>query len=529
MRARNGLILALGLLGACDYRADLTGLEEPIPANAPVLSLSGDSVVIREGASIVGQLKQAGRVRIAALLLDEQKTVVWQSAVVETSGGQVEIPVTSLPASLVGRRLMMTVGIDFDGGRRVYASKDDKPAGTVAEAATLPAPVRAGRFVALGSAVTALAADAPEQRVFATRAGSGDVLAIDLDRGALGAPVVREDAEIVSMARVGRTLAYLTDAGSRVVFHSLSGAAGHSSILGPQTVLIERTFPPAEEGKDPKVDSIVETVRPYGTSIHLACEDAASVCARPVALVPSATDAGAVLRVVRPGEVTGPLLTPGWTFMGGGPDTIPATFSVFGPRRSDGAYVSLDRRAGVMGCVATRMGGWGASVTAAGRLFSVSTGQCGSGSRVVRVDGAAGSQARLAKLASHTVAAEDRLQAIKEIRASHDGARVLLRDQSRIWLADQDLRVIGSIDAKMTTAVAWMDGAPGEPLRFVIARGGALEIYEADRFTHLATVATGPLADAPVVFAQLASGKRMAAVVPADRPDAVVVLSLPTL
>ncbi len=541
-RVRAGLsagVLALAAVSGCDHREPLLGPGgEGVPGDAPVAVLPGDSAVtVREGARVRVGLRdnavQGRSVRVGLLLLDSARVVLWRSAAVVSDSGAAMVPVDGVGAQLQGRGpLFLTATAEGPDGRRVYAGRDGKPAGTLRDASLLKAHVRAGRVVGLGGVVRALAADPRRGRLYFTRAGAGEIGVLDLGSLAAGAAVARDGAEVGDLALAGRFLAYLGDAGSRVVFVPLEGGGeARSVVLGPLDVRATRVYPASGEGADtvPREEVASDRVRPYGTALRLFCADGEAKCEAPVAVVPSRTQGnGGVLRTVGYADVPGPLVAPEFLRLPGGADTVAATLVVRGPRRPDGEPELLASRPSVAGCVALHLGVEGFSVTPGGRLFAASGPACGPAGRLVRVDGAGGYAPAIGRLASETVAAEDRIGTPRQVAVSQDGTRLLVRDDRGVWLLDEDARVLGFRPFAGASSVAWVEGTGrGQPLRFVVADGGRVGVYEADRFGVVAEVVTGPLADLPVAAVALPNGERVAVVVPAEAPAAVVVVPLP--
>jgi hypothetical protein len=545
MRARGiraGLaagVLALGAASGCDHREPLLGPgREGVPGDAPVAELPGDSAVtLREGARVrigLGTNRVQGRsVRVGLLLLDSARAVLWRSPAVVSDSGAATVPVDGLGAQLQGRGpLFLTASAEGPDGRRVYAGRDARAAGTLRDASLLKVHVRAGRVVGVGGLVRALAADPRRGRLYFTRAGSGEVGTLELGSLTAGAPAARDGAEVGDVALAGRFLAYLADAGSRVVFVPLEGGGEvRSALLGPLDVRTTRVYPASGAGEDtvPRKEVVSERVRPYGTALRLFCADREETCEAPVALVPSRTQGnGGVLRTVGYADAAGPLVAPAFLRLAGGPDTVAAALVVRGPRRPDGGPELLSSRPGVAGCAALHLGVEAFAVTPGGRLFAASGAACGPAGRLLRVDGAGGHAPTIGRLASETVAAEDRIGTPRQVAVSHDGTRVLVRDDRGVWLLDGDARALGFRRSAGASRVAWLDGTGrGQPLRFLVADGGRVGVYEADRFGPVAEVVTGPLADAPVAAVARPNGERAAVVVPAEDPAAVVVVPLP--
>jgi hypothetical protein len=532
-------VLALAAAAGCDHREPLLGPGgEDVPADAPVAVLPADSAVtVREGARVrVGLAHGAAperSVRVGLLLLDSARVVLWRSPGVVSDSGAATVPVKGIGAQLLGRGpLFLTAWAEGPDRRRVYAGRDGRAAGALRDASLLRAHVRAGRVAEVGSAVRALAADPRRGKLYFTRAGSGEVGVLELGSLAAAMPVARDAGEVGDLALAGRFLAYLGDAGSRVVFVPLEGGGEvRSVVLGPLDTRATRLHPASGSGADtvPREEVVSERVRPYGTALRLFCADGEERCEAPTALVPSRTQGnGGVLRTVAYAGAAGPLVAPAFLRLLGGPDTVAATLVVRGPRRPDGEPELLASRSPVAGCVALHLGVEGFSVTPGGRLFAASGPACGPAGRLVRVDGAGGPAPTIARLASEVAAAEDRIGTPRQVAVSGDGTRVLVRDDRGVWLLDEDARALGFRPLAGASGVAWMEGTgPGQPLRFVVAGGGRLGVYEADRFGTVAELETGPLADAPLAAAALPGGERVAVVVPAEAPAAVVVVPLP--
>jgi hypothetical protein len=321
-------------------------------------------------------------------------------------------------------------------------------------------------------------------------------------------------------------LAYLADAGSRVRFVPLAGASSDSIILGPLEVLATRSR--LDESGVVQADSVQDLVRPYATRLRLACLDAESVCASPLALVASPTQAGgSVVRLVGPsGPGIPPMLVVNHEPIPGSADSVPSTIAVVGRRRPDGAGETILERAGVAGCMTLRLGEAGFDATASGSVFSAGGEDCGPAGRIVRLDGALGDRPVLSRLGGTTMAAEDRIRRPLEIEAARDGMRILVREEEAVWLLDRDLRVLGFRAVSPRARIAWVvPGGVAAP-RFVIADEGRLEIYEADRFGLERAVPVGPLAGAPLVAVSVAGVGVVAAFVPAGGPESIVTVEL---
>jgi hypothetical protein len=510
--------------GACEQRQ---GLVDPEPggntaAASPVLP--GDSV-LREGVILrVGVRAQSMAGRVTVLLVDSAREVAWRSDAVPSDGGVALVPVRDLPAALLGRSWLMTAFFEGDG-RRTYALSDTSGATTLANADLRAARVYAGRSIALERDVRSLVASSASGVAYFTGVGDGAVRSVDVRSGTVSPPVATDRGEVWDIAVVGGTLAYLADAGSRVGFVSLTGAPSDSSVLGPLEVLAIRST--VDEAGAVKADTVQDLVRPYATSLRLSCLDDETVCGRPVALLESPTQGGgSVIRLVSPREATPVVLIADHDAMAGHADSVPSTIRVAGPRRPDGSAETLLQRGGAAGCLSLRLGLTSFDADESGSLFSGGGDDCGPVARVARIDGFLTDRPKMSRLAGTTMAAEDRIRRALEIVVARDGSRVLVREEEAVWLLDRDLRVLGFKSVSSRARIAWVAGARGESLRFVIADQGRLEGFEADRFGLQGSVSVGPLAGAPLAALAAAGGAVHAVFVPAGETDSIVTVDL---
>lgn len=517
------VLLGLPALGACDGRQPLMGGPDGSTGEASPL-LPGDSIV-REGLVLrVGVRGSTGSraVELSLVLLDSSRAVVWRSLPALTDSGAARVPVEGLPPAAVGRPLLLTA-LAEQGGRRVYAGSDTAGATSLASAGVQRVRVLGGRSVSLGGQVRSLVTDGRRGLAYVAQVGSGDVGVLDLAGGGLASPLVRDRGEVWDLAAAGNTLAYLGDAGSRVSFVSLPGGEPVAEgVLGPLVVKVSRRVSgPAGETR---VDSLTEVVRPYASALRISCDDGHGECVRPVAVLASPTQGGgSVIRLLRPGGES--VLVAGFAPLSGGADTVPATVAVFGASRPGGDSQPVLERSMAAGCASLRFGVAGFAASETGSLFAGGGDGCGPAARLVRVDAFGGLAPTLSRLAAATMLAEDRIRGPVEIVAAADGSRLLVREADAIWLLDRDLRVLGFRAVSARARVAWLDGQTSGARAFILADAGVIQVFEADRFGMLESVDVGPLAGAPVGFAALPDGRRVAVFVPAERLASVVVVT----
>jgi hypothetical protein len=521
-----GLLGALALPG-CDGRQSLVGPDPGGSSRETSPVLATDSI-LREGVVLsvgVRAFERGNPVRVSVLVLDDARTVLWRSTPVITDSASAAVTLGGLPGDLVGRTLLLTAYAERDG-RRVYAGSDTAGTVSLASATVLRASVFGGTSVRLGGQVRALVADGRLGRAFFAVVGSGEVGVLDLVGRRAEVPLVRDRGEVWDLDVVGRTLAYLADAGSRVSFVDVAGSETRAQVVGPLVVQLTRQVPDASG--DVQVDTLVDVVRPYATALRLACDDAASVCARPVALLGSPTQAGgSVIRMVRPDGAREGLLVLGYTRLAGGPDTVPAAVSVVGPTRPGGDNETVLERAAAAGCASLHLGLRGFSASEAGPLFSAGGEACGPAARIVRVDGFRGPSPSLSQLGVATMLAEDRIRAPLEVAAAADGSRLLVREADAVWLLDRDLRVLGFRAVSSRARIAWLRPGAAPGLEFMIADSAAMQVFEADQFGLLDSVQVGPVSGAPLAFVLLPDGRRVAVFVAAERQESAVIVTLP--
>jgi hypothetical protein len=521
-----GLVGALALPG-CDGRQSLVGTDADGAMRETSPVLAADSIV-REGVVLsvgVRGFERGNPVHVTVLVLDDARNVLWRSAPVVTDSSSAAVALHGLPADLVGRTWLVTAFAERNG-RRAYAGSDTAGAVTLATATTRRVSVFGGTSVGLGGRVRALVADGRLGRAFYAVEGSGEVGVLDLAGRRADVPLVRDRGEVWDLDVAGNTLAYLADAGSRVSFVDVAGLSAGEKVVGP--LVVQRTRDAPNPSGPALVDTLVDVVRPYAMALRLACDDAGSVCARPVALVGSPTQAGgSVIRTVRPDSAREGLLVLGYTRLAGGPDTVPAAVTVSGPTRPGGESETVLARTHASGCASLHLGLLGFSASEAGELFSAGGESCGPAARIVRVDAYRGPTPTLAQLGVATMLAEDRIEAPVEVAAAADGSRLLVREADAVWLLDRDLRVLGFRSVSSRARIAWLRPGDEPGLQFMIADGASMQVFEADQFKLLDSVQVGPVSGAPLAFVLLPDGRRAAVFVAAERQESAVIVTLP--
>lgn len=520
------VVVAVLSLAGCDQRQSLVG---PGPGGSTVDTspvLPGDSI-LREGMILrvgVRSLPPGDSASVSLLLLNAAGGVLWRSAPVATDSAAARVQVVGLPDGMKGKQWVMTALLERNGGR-VYAGSDSAGATSLASAASRDVMIFPGRSIPLGGTLRALAPDAHGRRVFFSLVGSGDVGVLDLAEERVGGAVAHDRSEVWDIDVAGNTLAYLADAGSRVSFIDLvSKSAGGRALLGPLVVRLTRSFAAVAAGTT-RTDTLLDVVRPYATGLRLAC-DVTPACERPVAVLSSPTEGGgSLIRLVRADAGAPAVLLVDHTAVPGGADTVPAAALVTGAERPTGEAETVAHRSGVAGCVSLHLGLAGLGVSHSGTLFSAGREGCGPAGRLVRVDAFQGASPTLSRLGVATMLAEDRIRAPVELAASADGERVLVREADAVWLLDRDLRILGFVRVSDRARAAWLNPAPAGPLQFMVADAGALQVFEADTFRMVESLAVGPLAGAPPAFVSLLDGRRVAVIVPAERPESVVLVT----
>lgn len=510
-------------LGGCDGRQPLLG--GPDGSTEEVSPVLPDDSLVREGLVLrVAVRGSTGNrpVELSLLLVDSSRAVVWRSRPALTDSSAARLSVEGLPAGAAGRSLLLTAYAE-QGGRRVYAGSDSTGATSLASARARSVRVLGGWSIPLAGPVRSLVTEARGGRAYFALVGSGDVGVLDLASGRLAAPLVRDHGEVWDLAAAGGTLAYLGDAGSRVSFVSAAGGVALAeAVLGPLVVKVSRRF--VEPGGETRVDSLTDVVRPYATALRLTCDDGQAECARPVAVLGSPTQGGgAVIRLVRPAGES--VVVAAHTPLSGGADTVAATVSVFGASRPEGDVQPLLVRSDAAGCASLRFGLTGFAVSENGSVFAGGGEGCGPAARLVRVDAFLGPAPALSRLGAATMLAEDRIRGPVEIAAAADGSRLLVREADAVWLLDRDLRVLGFRSVSAHARVAWLEGQRSGTLNFVVADAGVMEVFEADRFGMVESLDVGPLSGAPLAFASLPDGRRVAVFVPAERSASLVLVT----
>jgi hypothetical protein len=525
---RIAVAAALAIVAAgCDGRQGLLDPDAGGTTRAASPVLPEDSV-LREGVVLrigVRGYEAGSAVRITALLVDSARNVAWRSAPVETDDGAALVTVAGLPGGVLGKRWLLTAALERDG-TRIYAHSDSAGATTLAQAGVRETHVYAGRSIPVGGPVRALVASGLRGEAYFSVHGGGEVGVVDLAGSRLKAPIVADRGEIWDLAVAGGTLGYLADAGSRVRFVGLGGPTLDSAVLGPLEVLVTRSM--ASVGGEVEVDSVHDVVRPYATGLRLACVDERTVCAEPVALLVSPTQAGgSVVRLLGASAGLPALLVAEHARLPESADTVEASVRVVGPRRPDGVPRTLLERSGVAGCASMQLGLGGLDLSETGSVYSAGGDGCGPAGRIVRINAVLAARPTLSRLGLATMAAEDRIRSPLEVASAGDGSRVLVREADAVWLLDGDLRVLGFEAVSAEARVAWVSPpSGGEVPHFVIADDGRLDVFEADRFGRKGSLPVGPLAGAPFAVVPVPGRGVVAVFVPAGERHSVVTVEL---
>jgi hypothetical protein len=531
-----GMLLLAVATSSCMDQGDLFGPDPE--AGPPRIRLGAAGYDLHSGEHVDVSVANLGARdgMVELLVLDASREVVWRSTRVVVDDTIVDVPVTSIPAEMVGSSaLSLTASLESDGVR-VYASDDTAAAVTRDQAALRPVRFYAGDVVAVDAGgVQSLALDAGTGRLYfaATRGarigtfdlgGNREIVYTDVP----GGPVWLRFSH-------GRLGALTADGTELAVFDAAAATlTPRERVLVPTLRLDVQTLRAAADSAGPaEVDTLHGTVRPYARAFTWGCR--APDCSSVVAFATSdlagaeAEQGGSVMRRIGvAGARVDPLVAPIYRAGLLATDTIPSRVRVFTAGSQGADSLALDR-ADRMRCPTVALGGpaFDVSGDSGAVLYLATAGSgCGDGTRLLRVDGAAGVDPAVNPVAHRNLLGEDRIGPVAEVRVAPDGAFVLVRADYRIHLFDADLRLRSTIESAGATAIAWVEGdSPSE--FFAVASPLGITIYDTARRVRVASVPVGPVRDK--LLALWRSGTDVfAAAGPLDRDGIVIArISLP--
>lgn len=539
-RISRGLVLAavLAVPVACIDQAELvTGTDPADVLDLPLVRHTRTTYVLYEGDSVRVRLEGTKDISGEAevLVLNAAHDVLWRSPEVAVRDTVALLPVVAVPASFYGDTTLR-LSLSFRaGGTRVYASEDTVAVTERARAATKPVRFFPGRVVGVQAGQPqSLVLDAAAGRLFFASRERAEIGVLDLAAGnRLGS--IRVPSGPVALAiRDGTLGALIADGTELAVFDTGELGAAERRILLPTLALAIRTMTqPAKDSTPARFDTLNAVVRPFGQGLAWGCSDAQ--CGRLVAFtssdVASANDQArsVVRRVTVRGSAVSPLLSLGYT--GALPtDTIPSEFALWGTAAS-GRDSLAEARVSVLRCPTVSLGDGPFDVAwRAGAVLYATVEEdvepCGVGTRLMRVDDAASSEAGFSFLARRNLVGENRIGRAREIRVSPDGAFVLVRaDGGRVHLFDADLRLRATLMVESPTAVAWLQGGSQGSTYFAVASSLGVVLYDTQRRLPVTRFPVGPTRESLLVLWRSA-GEIVAAAAPLGR-DGLVTARLP--
>jgi hypothetical protein len=530
--------------GACLLAAATAGcverpaLFEPEETARPVrVALPAGEVDLYESDSVTVVVERAqadADTRVQLLLLDSARNVLWRSETVEVDGPTAPVAVGGVPSSLPRGRTVLVTGVATDAsGRRYYATDDTVVVARLAEAATRPARIWAGRRVRTGDGGVPIdLAGAPElERAYFPVTAASAVGVLDLSADGRLAGTFPAGVRPTELAYRNGVLAALGAGGGEISFMQVSASA----VTGP----VSHPLSPLELELD---TTFVGAVRPSGRGLALGCDGEGEGCGGLYAVVPSGlqtikgalrqSSSPAVMRVVGhptagPGGTARPsLVLPGFT------DALrtdtSAAASVFAASAPAGARVLLQRRADAAACLSTALGGAAQAAGADGVLFVATSGSagdapCGAGTALVRIDAAGSENASVSALAVRNTAAEDRIGKVLDLELSGDGSSLLATGEGGVVVLDPFLRVRGTLAVDGLRSVAWRLGEGAA--RFAAADASGITIFDARSLTPVVRIPVGPTSG-PLLYLRRSAGED---VVVAGIPGGFVIAPVPDL
>lgn len=530
-----GLVLFCTALLGCAEQASLFGPEASGHRSSYRVRMDTSAMMLFEGDTVVLPSVDLGGkdlLGVEALLFDSVGGVQWRSRRVSPVEGMVRIPVEGLSSAVPrSRELRLTVQSNFPGGVSLYPSSDSVGVKVLSAAVSRSVVVRPGRYV--GGRFSPGATSG-----FLGVAGLGRVYWTDRERGAVGTYDLATSngaswpagAVPTGLAYGGGKLAVLTGSGSEVLELDARSGEERGRVLLPPLVL--RVEVPTGEADSLGVRPTEVTripVRPYGTSIAMACPSVG--CEEPVPFVasPAAGSAGTfgigVLRRARAGVAFGlePVLLP---FRRVDLDTLAADFQVLSAAGSGADSVVLHVRE-VSRCLSYALGGgWvAASSVPGGAVYTAvddAVSPCGEGTRLIRVDNAWGGSPRYSAFGERNLVGEDRIGAVRGLGVSEDGERLVVLGSDSVFVLDANQRVRGILRVPGARSVSWLQG--GNAGLFAVATSSELWVCDAVRLTVLRRFSVGPTVAGQLVFLRVSESVLLVA--PVEGRSGFVVLDV---
>jgi hypothetical protein len=535
MRFTPTLLLALAL-AACVDQPGLFDAETPgtVTAASPLLRLGTDTLALREGDRLAFPVDARGETGLQGeiLLVDSARAVLWRSGATGLVRDSVSVAFAGLPPAVARGRRVFVTGALIDGrGRRVYATLDTTAAASLSGAALQPTIVYEGRLLPVDGRVVSLAAARDLGRVYYADQVGGRIGSVDLERlAALGSFPVGAQPEALAYLR-GR-LGVLSDNGVEVAAFDVAGGDRllSKSILPPLLAYILVPTGTPDSLGNRGFDRYRYAVRPYARNLTLACAGADTGCPEVAAfgssemIDPQRGSQGVGLREISfAGRGAHPFLAmPVFNLATIAQDSFPAQISVVDvttPRGND----TLVFNGSDLGRCATLSSG-GTAVAASPRpngsvyVGIDRAGDCKFDVRMLRIDNPDGVRSAVSPLAFRNQLGENRIDEVRAIDVSDDGARVLVLDRDRVHVLDDALRLRASLPLPGVQAAGWLreDGAS----RFAVVTDDAVEVYGAADLVRQGRIVLGRLSGL-VAFARV-NGETVLAVVPRDRRGVLV-------
>lgn len=510
-------------VAACVDQGELFG-PEPIGPDAPRVRLTESSYVLYEGDLVSVRLQGwdaavGGAVEVMVLGTDRQ--VLWRSPGVPATDTLIQIPVQDVPPALFEvDDLLLTAALELREGR-VYASDD-----TIAVFTRDSAAVRSVKFYP--GEVVALSAGSPQS--FALDPASGRLYFAAGDRAQIGVISLAEARELQGLDvptgpidlrfTAGMLGALVAEGTELAVYDAREGLEAQGRSLLP-TLRLEIETAGADDGTE--VDTLRAAVRPYGRGIGWSCRDAA--CDGAVAFIASGisgTEAGEGTGVMRrvavgAGDQVTPLVIPRFQKGLTPGDTIESRVRLWSAAET-GADSAVFNAADRVRCGTLALGGTAFDLGPTGILYVATSGGCGDGTRILRVDSAVSDNPRINALAQRNLAGEDRIGAATELRVSPDGRFVLVRTDDQVHVLDADLRLRGSVPVTGPTAIAWVEAITSS--LFAVASDDGVAVYDSDRRAIVARFPLGPTRERLLVVWRHGA-ELIAAAAPRDRSGVV--------